>query len=710
MNFPISKHSSQRSQTRNAPFITSPIVKLTPIENQGQSSAQTIPERTSSNSPLKVLNSNQNPEDSSPLSMPKPPKIFPMKSGSLNSPKINSFKSIVQKPSVLVSKPNEKNSIVKPMKLPVELDPEPEVPESSSLTEILYHMTNRDSAEKIKSSNKMIPGIKGKFGPAIYFTDNPLTCASKSIFGSTSLITAKVQLRNMLESNVPLPYINKQILEKYRKNSVKGNFKHSEYAVYDSEDVEVLNIDHIYDIKEKFGSLENIINFQTKLLTKHYQTNIEKIQSRLNGFAQLQLLPGFNKDNKTLKVTQHDPVKVNSKIRELTEEFTVLSEDWRDRESITLKGAIKDENVLRTEDKIAGVDVDLSDVLKKELIMEEGEKNNSGKEGWESDSDVGIGNMYDGKQESYEEKLFYESNVEEKKLEKKIGARSSLQSNKKTLGVLKDSIFGENLNRDFKGVEHVPNFAQAVLDTAIMNASLNDLNRIHLNVGLNSNNGKFNRIELDEYLDQVISELSINGIVYTNEILLDAQLFLHFVFTDLEILHKFSDFNSFVNFLISDKKVVESISKIYVDFMVLKGIKADSQDPNDIQIINDCVVIAKGIFKSHKLLNMKDDGQASHIAAVLGKKKYSKELNEKALANLIASQKTENKKDSRGLLFTRNLNGLNLSDPSNKDKDLLTRITSSLVTKSVGDLLESKNGIMMEDIKKTDKIGEDQNT
>ena len=118
----------------------------------------------------------------------------------------------------LVSKSNEKNSIVKPMKLTVELDPEPEVPESSSLTEILYHMTNRDSAEKIKSSNKMIPGIKGKFGPAIYFTDNPLTCASKSIFGSTSLITAKVQLRNMLESNVPLPYINKQILEKYRKN------------------------------------------------------------------------------------------------------------------------------------------------------------------------------------------------------------------------------------------------------------------------------------------------------------------------------------------------------------------------------------------------------------------------------------------------------------------------------------------------------------
>jgi hypothetical protein len=154
-------------------------------------------------------------------------------------------------------------------------------------SEILYHMTNKIAGEKINLSKKMIPGMKGKFGPAIYFGENPFSCVSKSVFGASDLVFAKVRLRNILNLKKCEPSLTKQMLENKGNFAVRGDFKDPEYAVYDSEDVEVLRVANLKNIIETNGGFDDLEKYHNYLVESFYEEQPEKVEKRKEGLKRL---------------------------------------------------------------------------------------------------------------------------------------------------------------------------------------------------------------------------------------------------------------------------------------------------------------------------------------------------------------------------------------------------------------------------------------
>ena len=662
MNSPIGKSASQRSQMRNAQFTNFPVEETSLIETQDRNSIHFDPMQDYPSFPQNKDLSNEGLASPIPRAQSKPHRNFPIKSEPLQPSKTTSSRSLISRPGPPAPKPDEKNSqVMIPIKLQVESDPEPEQAESSTLTEILYHMTNKDSADKIKLSNKMLPGSKGKFGPAIYFTENPSSSASKSIFGSSSLITAKVKLRNMLESNIPLPFVNKQILENYGKNSVKGNFKNSEFAVYDPEDVEVLNIDHVYEVKEKFGSLESIVNYQTKLLTKHYQTDSNKIQSRLNGFAQLEKMPGLNKDIKAIWM-QADPAKLESTNTTKDARNMELSEEIRSIELLRREEGEDEASILAAGDReweklpdllvvtAAGVAERMQIGEIKEIKLPRQE--------------------LDDEDEDFVSDLEWKG-VEEAKLNWDI-AELKFET-EKLLGVPKDNLFG--MNEEDQIITVLGNLAKSYTDNldaengtdsfwsrdGLTNYNLDGENRFDLLPGgkgvgnlyyanrnaiipgrkgdyklastrinkhqpdinqyLRPSNqikdtklqdllSKFSIIKslgLIKYLNQVSSDLSYNGIDPTSEILTEATLFLQIIFQDPDVSSNFLKFDEFVQSIIKNEEVLQNISRLFICLNIVEGVKLQSKDPKDMEIIINYVKNAKEVLKSYRRLKVEID-------------------------------------------------------------------------------------------------------
>jgi hypothetical protein len=211
-------------------------------------------------------------------SSPQPPNFNP-------KPRSSSSKTLLlSKKSSNVEMPNSKKSLKSSFLNKFEN------PSENESFEILYHMTNKQSAEKIKTSQKMIPGLKGSYGPGIYFCENPRNCVSRNLKASESLVTAKVRLRNMAVFEEPQPSLTKEFLYKRNIFSVKGNPKYPEIAVYDSEDVEVLRIDDLREVLENEDGFKIFQEDHKKILDENYPDQLEKVNEKFQGFLSMENL------------------------------------------------------------------------------------------------------------------------------------------------------------------------------------------------------------------------------------------------------------------------------------------------------------------------------------------------------------------------------------------------------------------------------------
>ena len=144
---------------------------------------------------------------------------------------------------------------------------------------ILYHLTNKDSGKLISDSKIMKPGKGGMFGPGIYFSDTVDKCKRKSLHGKEVLITAKVTLGISLNVikyvSCICPSLNYEKIKKYGCDSLtaspgKGGVNFIEYAVYRSQDVEVLTVTSLNKLKND-NEYNQYVSNQANILNDFYK-------------------------------------------------------------------------------------------------------------------------------------------------------------------------------------------------------------------------------------------------------------------------------------------------------------------------------------------------------------------------------------------------------------------------------------------------------
>ena len=110
-------------------------------------------------------------------------------------------------------------------------------------TMVLYHITSRESAERILASGQMLPGSQGAYGAGIYFCNNAKACLGKA-HQRGYLITARVRMGTAAvvtqSGNRTLSRLKAESCDSvFAPKGPRGGA--AEYVVYASEQVDVLD-------------------------------------------------------------------------------------------------------------------------------------------------------------------------------------------------------------------------------------------------------------------------------------------------------------------------------------------------------------------------------------------------------------------------------------------------------------------------------------
>jgi hypothetical protein len=123
------------------------------------------------------------------------------------------------------------------------------------------HATSSEAARAIKAENRMYPGQRGAFGAAMYFATAILPAFDKVQTHGTGYVQVRLSLHNPVELYEPWNDLTYDILQERGFDSVVANFFRTEtdYAMYRSQDVEVLKVDENFPIAEYHASIQRAV-------------------------------------------------------------------------------------------------------------------------------------------------------------------------------------------------------------------------------------------------------------------------------------------------------------------------------------------------------------------------------------------------------------------------------------------------------------------